>query len=557
MTDRRFGSPQAPALPAFFHDLPPTLFAAVALHVVFTLVTWFVPPAMNSDSATGFYVWDSWRAGAPWNHMIAPDSADISRDTSFFQAWWSPGQYLVTAPWQLLGLSLGHAIALGGGVATALALIGFYRLYRTFGFSASVAGWAVLAVACNWTLTRTYGDYLGGETALLAVLPWLVLALHRVFAGGTNFAWIAVPAIFWLGAMAKNSFVPVAAGLIAGFRGLRVWGSPWLTAAKLAEVARWAAWFGLGYLLFWATYLRLGVAPGLGFGGPIDPDWWISALRVLGFPLSSIFSLSNVLGRVFQHPSHPLVASVHALWPLYLLIALGGTVVLVRLLKQEFLHRPAWARLLVGVVVANLAFYGCVLLWRSAGGLEERFFKPVGFLLLPSLIATLHDSRPPWPGKLLCLLLALSSAYGVGSFANRAHYLTRLANEGRRGTTQNVLSREGLSVLHTLDTTLPPSSLIVVPSPEMTLELQRVRRLSTHAVMMDAAQLAAERRDGRAENLVVLVDERMLAAGQARALLDSFTDYPPSAWTAHRYGTWIFYHQGPFAAWPAPTGVPQ
>lgn len=557
MTGQRSPASRTNAFPACWRDRPLPLFAAIALHVVFTLVTWYVPPAMNSDSATGFYVWDSWRAGAPWNHMVAPDDVNIARDTSFFQAWWSPGQYLVTAPWQLLGLSLGHAIALGGGLATTLALIGFWRLYRTFGFSYSVAGWAVLAVACNWTVTRTYGDYLGGETALLAVLPWLVLALQRVLAPGSNFAWAAVPALVWFGVMAKNSFLPVAAGLIAGFRGLHVWGRPWLTAAKLAELTRWAAWFGLGYLLFWSTYLRLGVAPGLGFGGPIDTDWWLSALRVLGFPVSSIFSLGNVLGRVFQHPSHPLVASVHALWPLHLLITLGSTVVLVRLLRQEFTQRPAWARLLLGVVVANLAFYGLILLWRSAGGLEERFFKPVGFLLLPSLVASLHHPRPRWAGRMLGLLLVLTSAYGLAAFANRAHHLTRLANEGRRGTTQNVLSREGLRVLHALDSTLPPSSLIVVPSPEMTLEIQRVRRLSTHAAMMDPAQLVAERRSGRVENLIVLVDDRMLARGQARALLDSFADYSPSAWTVHRYGSWMFCHQGPFAAWPAPTGAPR
>lgn len=543
------------AAAARWRKLPRTVIAAIVLHAAFAAVTWFVPPSMNSDSATGFYVWDCWRAGAPWNHMVAPDSADISRDLSFFQAWWSPGQYLVTAPWQLLGLSLGHAIALGGFIASVVSLLGFWRLYRTFGFAPSCAGRAVLAGACNWTLTRTYGDYMGGELALLAVMPWLVLALRRAFAADAAWSWVAVPALCWIGAMAKNSFVPVAAGLIAGFRGIRLWGRPWVTLGKLAEAGRWAGWFGLGYLLFWVTYLRLGVSPGLGLGGPVNSDWWISALRVAGFPLSSVFSLTNVLGRIFLHPSHPLVASVHALWPLYLLIAVGGSVVLVWLLKQEFSRRPAWARLLVGVLVANLAFYGLVLLWRSTGGLEERFLKPVGFLLLPSLVASLYESRPRWAGQMLCAILALSSAYGVASFANRAHYLAELSNGGRRGTTQNVLSPEALRVLHALDSALPPSALVVVPSPEMTLEIQRVRRLSTHAAMMDTTQLAAQRHQGRVENLVVLVDDHMLTSGRARALLDSFTDYSTTTWTVHRYGAWAFYHQGSFTNWPTPEGL--
>src|SRR5207249_1908073 len=134
------------------------------------------PPAMNSDSATGFYVWDCWRAGAPWNHMVVPDAANIARDITLFQAWWTPGQYLVTAPWQLVGMSLGHAIVFGSFIAALSTLAGFLYLYRSFEFCDQTVAWALLAAACNWTLTRPYGDYMGGETALLAVLPWLIIA---------------------------------------------------------------------------------------------------------------------------------------------------------------------------------------------------------------------------------------------------------------------------------------------------------------------------------------------------------------------------------------------
>ncbi len=535
--------------------LPATFWAAIILHAVFALVGWFVPPSMNSDSATGFYVWDSWRAGAPWNHMIVPDSADLARDASFFQSWWSPGQYLVVAPWQLLGLSLGHAIVIGGFVATLAALLGFWRLYRTYGFGEAPAGWAVLAVACNWTLARTYGDFMGGETALLAVLPWVILAMRRAVEAGT-LSWLAIPALYWLGAMAKNSYIPIGAGLIAGLRGLRLWGRPWLSAPKFTELARWAGWFALGHFLFWFTYLRLGTAPGADFGGRIHPDWWISAFRVLGFPISAIYSLGNILGRIFLHPSHPLVSDMAALWPLHALVAAAAVGISVWLLRREFSLRPAWARLVLGVTLANLAFFGLVLLWRDPAGLEERFFKPVAFLFLPALVAVAGGGRPRWLGSLLCAALVVSSLYGVASYANRAHYLAGLANPGFRGTTQNVLSADGLRVLHALDAALPPRSLVVVPSPEMALEVRRVRVLPTHAVMMETAQLSALRYHGRTGNLVVLVDDRMITSGKAGDLLSSFSDYPSDSWTVHRYGEWSFYHQGPFDRWPTPPSAP-
>ena len=531
--------------------LPATLYAALALHCAFAFVTWFVPPAMNSDSATGFYVWDCWRAGAPWNHMIGPDIANIARDSSIFQAWWSPGQYLVVAPWQLLGLTLGHAIAVGGGVATAIALIGFWRLFRTFGFGISSAGWAVLSIACNWTMTRTYGDYMGGETALLAVLPWLVLAARWAFASERR-AWLTLPALYWVGAMAKNSYIPIGAGLIAGFRGNRLWERSRIVGPRSLELARWLSWFALGHLLFWASYLRLGFSPAAALGGQIHPDWWVSFLRIVAFPISAIFSVGNVLGRIFLFPSHPLVAELRELWPVFLPMAIVGAGVLVWLLKREFALRPAWAQILVGVIAANLAFYALVGLGRSTDGLEERFFKPVGFLLLPALVDAVRGARPRWIAWLLGGALGLSSTYGVASYANRAQYLHHAANEGLRGTTQNLLSREGLSVLQMLDESLPGNSIVVLPSPEMTLELRRTRRLSTHAAQMTLTDLATHHYRGRVDNLVVLANNEMLASGQARALLATFADYPADTWTIHRYGEWMFFHCGSFSGWPAP-----
>ena len=534
--------------------LPATLYAALALHCAFAFVTWFVPPAMNSDSATGFYVWDCWRAGAPWNHMIGPDIANIARDSSIFQAWWSPGQYLVVAPWQLLGLTLGHAIAVGGGVATAIALIGFWRLFRAFDFGISSSGWAVLAIACNWTMTRTYGDYMGGETALLAVFPWLVLATRWALETERR-SWLTLPIVYWVGAMAKNSYIPIGAGLIAGFRCVRLWQRPWISRDKFAELARWIGLFGLGHFLFWATYLRFGVSPGAALGGRIHPDWWVSFLRIVAFPISAIFSVGNVLGRIFLFPSHPLVAEMRDLWPIFVPIAVIGVGVLIWLLKREFSLRPAWAQMLVGVITANLAFYALIAIWRDTDGLEERFFKPVGFLLLPALIDGVRAGRPRWIAGLLGVCLGLSSAYGVAAFANRAHDLHRDNNRGRRGTTQNVLSRDGLIVLHALDDALPGNTLIVVPSPEMTMEIRHARRLSTHAAQMKTADLASHRYHGRVDNLVVLVNDQMLQTGLAQALLASFPDYPAATWTRHNYGEWTFFYNGPFAGWPAPDNL--
>ena len=253
-----------------------------------------------------------------------------------------------------------------------------------------------------------------------------------------------------------------------------------------------------------------------------------------------------------MNPAHPLVPALRELWPLFLLLTAAALAILPVLLKREFVLRPAYARLLVGVIVANLGFYSLMLLWRDIDGMDERFFKPVGFLLLPVIIDLVRATRPNWVAVLLGVALALSSAYGVAAFANRAHYLAQVGNAGRRGITQHVISRQALQVLLALDNALPANSLIVVPSPELALEMQRTRVLATHAAMMPAASLAQARYHGRVPNLIILVNARMLAQGQAQALLGSFVDYAAGAWTVHAYADWLFYQQGDFTAWPEP-----
>ncbi len=525
--------------------------AAFTLHLVCMVGAWFCPPMLNSDSATGFLVWDHWAQGGAWNHMFIPDAANIARDSSVFQAWWSPGQYVITAPLQWLGLSLGHSVAVGGFLITAIGLLGYWRFMLHFGFSAATAGWAVLAIACNWTFTMTYGDYRGGEPALLGVLPWLILATQWTLAKPWR-SWLLLPVLYWVGNMAKNTYIPIAAGLIAGFRAEYIWGRPIVTSAKVIEVGRWLGWMVLGHFLLWLTYLRLGTNPTAFGGGTFNSGLWLGAVEVLSFPLTSAISLGATLGRIFLFPGHPILQSLDQLWPLYTVLAIAGVVLEVALFRQEFARRKTYAWMLLGVLVSFTAFYFLIYYMRGGDGFEERFFRPIGILLIPALVEFARTYQRRWAAYVVTAALAFASLYGVASAANRARYIRSVANSGERHITQNVVSREAFQVLLALDRSLPRNSLLVVPSPEVALDLTHTRVMPTHAVMTPPKQLAAAQYHGRVGDLVVLVDEAMEGQGKAAALLNSFTDYPRDSWTIHRYGTWRFYHQGSFSAWPEP-----
>lgn len=67
---------------------------------------------LNPYSAMGFLAWESHAAGAPWNHIRAPDPEDISRDRDYFQTWWSPAQLDILGIFRSLGANWGQSMTL-------------------------------------------------------------------------------------------------------------------------------------------------------------------------------------------------------------------------------------------------------------------------------------------------------------------------------------------------------------------------------------------------------------------------------------------------------------
>ncbi len=518
----------------------PLVFAAV-LHIALAAASWCHGPGMNSDSATGFLIWDAWRDGLPWNHQPDPDPADITRDCSLFQAWWSPGQYLAVAPLQILGLNLGQAIAVGSLLWTLVGLAGWHRLFLRFDFSPGIAAWSTALLACNWTLGRNYGDYMGGELALLGAAPWLMLALWRAAAPGGGALPLGIPPLLWLGTMAKNTFLPVAGGVLLARRWPMLAGASF--ARRLSELAGIALALAAGHGLFWLTFLRQGWHPGSGGIGAASHDALLNLARLLSFPLGGLASLQNLLGRVFLHPSAPLASGWSGLWlPLTALgLGLGGLAVW--LIRRELRLRPAYGRLLASVTAGSVAFFAVVAITRETGGLEERFLRPCSFLFAPAALAALAATGSRIPRIALALLLGLGAAYGAASGPTRARHLWRLDARGATGVCQSSLGREGLAELRRLDETLPPGSLIVVSSPEIALEITRARRWATHLEMTPIERVAPTPVRGRPAGIVVVAGPGSRAHDRHRALLERFADWPPEGWLETRVGDWSFYRQ--------------
>jgi hypothetical protein len=86
--------------------------------------------------------------------------------------------------------------------------------------------------------------------------------------------------------------------------------------------------------------------------------------------------------------------------------------------------------------------------------------------------------------------------------------------------------------------------LVVVTSPEIALDLTRVRFWATHLEMMPLESVAPYPLRGRVPLLIVVSGPGSRTAGQPPLLLSRFTDYDPAGWRQQRFGDWIFYTQG-------------
>src|ERR1700761_2990041 len=183
--------------------------------VVMGILLFINPPALFPDPANGFQVMRAMEMGGGFNLMISPDQGDISKNTSEFLTWWSPGQYLVPYTFKLLfGLNTGQASAVTITLCQLLGLAGFYSFFKKIGFTPFIAAISILFIACQQFFVVPYVFYNGGEILFFAFIGWV---LYRCTAL-KNADWKLLVFVLlsgWIGFLCKSSVMWMyAAGLL-------------------------------------------------------------------------------------------------------------------------------------------------------------------------------------------------------------------------------------------------------------------------------------------------------------------------------------------------------
>ncbi len=520
----------------------PLFWASVILLVTActAIETFHARPMVWADSAAGFHVWDSMRAGAAWNCYIEPSPSNIAENHEMFRTWWSPGQYAPAGLLTLAGLGLGEAVIIVtfAGILTGLA--GCWRLFKAWEFPEPVVMVSVALIALGWHTSFLFGMFNGGELALFAGFPWIAWTATKL---ADKPAWLlaALPPLFLIGAFLKLSFPVVSLALCAG-----LWlgrnDTPWRIngrALRLAGVL--GAGFAIFYAVLWAFFLSRGPTPG--GAGQIACSLPLAVGFSFTGPLLATGAFGSLISRAVFFPGAPLLTS----WD-----QLGGVLCLLSA-PALALYALAWKNapgaryrgMVLGFVIGYAVLFSWLYYRGASISMDDRHFRPAAIVLIPGLVQAGWMTRSVWLRWMLIGTALLAVLYGLAGFVNRVLYIRSVDNVGVRGFTQNGMPRSATSLLHSLDLTAPDpdNSIFYVTSPSVALDFSRVRTIRTHAEQESPAGLRAMRYDGRVGNLLI-IKSAATSAEQLTAILGSFLSYDQAAWHFHDEGDCRFYYQG-------------
>ncbi len=497
---------------------------AAAVLLVYTAVNAAVRPVIWSDSGWGLLWWYA-RDSLPFNYTYVPSHDDLAKDVPMFMAEWSPGQHLLPAAVEALGVDLGLSVIIVVALSSALGLWGWYGLYRAFGFAPEPSAVAVTLVALSRHFSMPFGIYVGGEVLIFAAAPWFLLLVWnlRNLSATAILPVLAGTAVMFF---AKLSGMMVACAAIGA--AALCSGDSWFTRRTLLRAVVSGVTIAIVAVVFYVTWYSRGWTAVVSAGSFRWTDFASAVVFTIGCNWSAALSLGDLGNLILLHPGRQILTSPVPIACAFAPLAIATGFVLWRRLRSSYAEYLRF-------VFCTAAAYGAVmiLIWSTgaAVGLEERYFRTTSMLFLVGVVQCFFELRRGIARSAMLAIAALTSAYGLAS--NAMHVRTNLQYPlSARGFRHSAANQPVIDFIHALDadTPYPRSTLIYVPSPEIGLDVRRVRVMAIHADYIPAEALAKIVYHGHVPRLYVIVPDKLLADGKAELLLRSFVDYPRGRW---------------------------
>jgi hypothetical protein len=474
---------------------------AALVPLLLAWVGWFFsPPILNPDSASGFAVWESGQAGAPWNHLRFPDPANLSKDRDTFLTWWSPGQYVVPGWFKRAGFSWGQAMLLTTLACVWIQTAGCWWLARSVGLDTAASAWFTVVATVQWHTLQQFGHFRGGEVLIEAATPWLFGCAWRL-RERPQATLLAAPVIvvvaLWLKLSALVLLVPLLGALF-------LWHS-WPDRRRPWARVPWLLGFGMAMMLtgigLHMAFFRLGPTPaaappmvdypiGLASFAALSP--WLAATG-LGSLVGRICwwfgQDSEAIWRTFALPSS--VIGVAAWW--------WGWRNWLRPLASPLRYAVMW------MLTGNVALMAFLYVRGSTISVEDRHLRPVATLIILAA-AYAAATATPVLRRVTQIAMLLIAAYGLGAAAQRSVALARLDSRGAADFCQQQFSSAAQSHFRQLTAPLAPrTAVIYFPSAEIAFEDSRQRRIISDDLTRDTRSMRQHRWQGRVPYVLAMI----------------------------------------------------
>ena len=456
-------------------QLPRIIMGALfTIIVVLGILLFIAPPSIFPDPANGFQVMRCMELGGKFNIMTAPDQDDISKNTSEFLTWWSPGQYLVPYAFKLIfGVNTGQASALTITLCQLLGLAGFYSLFKKIGFTPLIASLSMLFIACQQFFVVPYVFYPGGEILFFAFTGWFLYGCVCLKSTGWKL-FIFVLLSGWVGFFCKSSVMWIyATGL------LFVWMRLSQANKKLAEWIKTGIWIAIPAIIAIGTiyifFLSKGQNPASVSAG-FKLSW-----KAFGFPLASPllsgFSIDDLSHGLIFHTGKSIFSDYQIMIILVLSALLSLWLVLTIIRKVQDQN---YKNLVLVFYVAAIIFFGHAYLRQMTISYEARHFRIIGLIIIPGTLWLFSQFKSPyrlffglmWAGIAVTSVVYVAKGYTFNKIKS-AH--------GTSGIAQEFIDQPALDKIIAIDQK-QRNAIFVFVSKDIGLEIKHNRVLNLEPI---------------------------------------------------------------------------
>ncbi|WP_114936274.1 hypothetical protein [Mucilaginibacter endophyticus] len=437
------------------------------------------PAAIYPDPSKGFQVMRSMELGSAFNISVKPNQNDISKNTSEFLAWWSPGQYLVPYFFKLIfGVNTGRASSIVTLLFSLSGIFGFYCFFKKAGFTPIISALSVLFIFIQVSFFTPYVFYNGGEVLLLGYTGWFLygcVAFEKI-------SWKMAVFLFAagiIGFICKSSFLWMLAAACC-FLWIRF-------SIGTKDIVTWiknGIWIGIPAVLSLLTinhfYLSKGGNPST-VHGSIKLAW-----ETFGFPLASpiltAFSIDDLTNGLLFHDDTPIFSYVWGV--IIVLVCALLSILLIRFVvkKVPYKHYALLLTVFYGVAVL---FFGQSFLRQANISYEARHLRLIGLIAAPGIIYLVSELQRGFKYLFyfVCFVIAYSSyKYFVpGYFQNK-----NISARGYSGIAQLFIDQPSLNYIRNLDKQ-NTNAIFVFNSPDLSLEIEHNRTITVEDIGPEVA----------------------------------------------------------------------